>query len=361
MAAVVARLTDPHGRGDPGQQCRHRDAAALRGKQRGRGEEAPASCTWKPPWSSPTPRCRACWSAGPAGSSTWPAWRRSCHRGNVLGCESLAAEFQPLGQPGLRRRAGVKVTARVPRIHAHRIPRPDGHGQVGGPALDVARGRAGGPGGPGGQRPRARRVSIPTKRYKSWLPRISRVLPARSTCRAAAACRSGSAAPAGARTATTTRIPTRRPQSVSTAAFGDQHAGVDRRGELRHQQDHRREGDHGQAVVPRHEQFGGELENDHQAGQHGGLVAGKYRSGDHGPGKRTTATNTKPSERPHDAVDPAVDAAGQVGPGQRDGGGGHGPVRVAAAAEDAAGSGQRRRPAHSGRRGPARPAASWHR
>ncbi len=72
-------------------------------------------------------------------------------RGSYSAAKALACQLQPLGQPRLLQ-TGRERDSRLPRLHPHRVPRPDGHGQIGSPALDVAAGRTGGAGRPRRQR-----------------------------------------------------------------------------------------------------------------------------------------------------------------------------------------------------------------
>ena len=68
-------------------------------------------------------------------------------RGSYSAAKAWLVSFSPLGQPRLLP-AGRERDRRLPRLHPHRVPRPDGHGQDRGAALDVAAGRTGGAGGP---------------------------------------------------------------------------------------------------------------------------------------------------------------------------------------------------------------------
>jgi hypothetical protein len=83
-----------------------------------------------------------------------------------------------------------------------------------------------------------------------------------------------------------------------------------------------------------HKQLGGELEQDDQQCQDQRLLPGKQSRQGPRPGNKYDGGDRQSHERSHDAVDAPPDAAGQVGAGKRNGRGGHGPVRVAAAAED---------------------------
>ena len=81
----------------------------------------------------------------------------SRHSGRIINVASVAA-FLPRGSYSAAKawlvsfsrwanlayaKQGVKRDSRLPRLHPHRVPRPDGHGQNGDAALDVAAGRHG--------------------------------------------------------------------------------------------------------------------------------------------------------------------------------------------------------------------------